>query len=52
MVVTKNPDDTWVSVSAPSQGENEYGEKAVKVEITVEENNDSDRELSIIIDKK
>jgi len=52
IVVTKNPDDTWVSVSAPSQGENEYGEKAVKVEITVEENNDSDRELSIIIDKK
>ena len=52
VVVTKNPDDTWVSVSAPSQGENEYGEKAVKVEITVEENNDSDRELSIIIDKK
>ena len=32
--------------------QNEYGEKAVKVEITVEENNDSDRELSIIIDKK
>lgn len=52
VVVTKNPDDTWVSVSAPSKGENEYGEKAVKVEITVEENNDIDRELSIIIDKK
>ena len=52
VVVRKDPNDTWITLSAPSQGDNEYGIKAVKVEITVEENNDNDREMSIIIDKK
>ena len=52
VVVSKNPNDTWLTLSAPSQGDNEYGAKAVKVEIIVEENNYNDREMSIIINKK
>lgn len=52
VVVSKNPDDTWVSLSSPLQGDNLYGSRAVKVDITVIANNDNNREMSIIIDKK
>lgn len=52
VIVKKDPNDTWVTISNPLQGDNEYGQKAVKVEIIVSENNDNDRELSVIIDKK
>lgn len=52
VTVTKDPNDTWVTVSNPTMGDNEYGAKAIKVEITVDENSEADRELSVIINKK
>lgn len=52
IVVSKDPNDTWVTVNPPTQGDNKYGKKAVKVEITVLDNKDIKREMSIIIEKK